>query len=186
MLNLLSTIISTEVPDDGLTLHRDSKRFSMAPTQLGLTITVTPQHNLCRVGWPHLPRGQEACSSVQGTAHFTPLYNVRLWTMTLLPPALSQLGIICMMDSPHACRPMSLLVRGLLICTVNSLISFAAYTACHWAMKLTARLPPFGLCLCWWVALTLAGPCPSKWEACSSTRQTAHFMTLTPCTLCAT
>ena len=29
-------------------------------------------------------------------------------------------------------------------------------------MKLTARLPPFGLCLCWWVALTLAGPCPSE------------------------
>ena len=93
----------------------------MAPTQLGLRSTVTPQLCLCRVGWPHLPSGQEACSSVQGTAHFTPLYNVRHWTMTLLPPALSQLGIICMMDSPRPCRPMSML-RGLLICTVNSLI----------------------------------------------------------------
>ena len=36
-------------------------------------------------------------------------------------------------------------------------------------------------CFCRWVALALPGPCPGRWEACSSTRQTAHFMPLTSC-----
>ena len=122
MLNLLSTIISTEVRDDGLTLHRDSKRLIHGTNTIRI-------NNHCNSSTNTLPSGLTSLASwARGLLHrtghssFHATLHVRLCPMTLLPPALSQLGIICIMDSPHPCRPMSLLVRDLLIRTVNILI----------------------------------------------------------------
>ena len=86
------------------------------------------------------------------------------------------------MGSPRSYRPIPQYVRGLPIHTADypimtlTLCTNLAMTYCHlqgpWhSTYLTAS----------WVALALPGPCPGRWEACSSTRQTAHFMPLTSC-----
>ena len=86
------------------------------------------------------------------------------------------------MGSPRSYRPMPQYVRGLPIYTADypimtlTLCTNLAMTFRHlqgpWhSTYLTAS----------WVALALPGPCPGRWEACSSTRQTAHFMPLTSC-----
>ena len=125
----------------------------MVPTQLGLIITVTPQHNSLPSGLTSLASWARGLLLRTGHSSFHATLHVRLRTMTLLPPALSQLGIICMMDSPHPCRPMSLLVRGLLICTVNSLISFAAYTACHLSHETHCQIATI-----WLMSLLMGSP----------------------------